>query len=89
MQTTICTAKASYKKAPGLLELTNTHLQWTQDGKKTPAVRVAHAEAFCKSEITRMRLSGLYFRVGSSVLQQRRRAAGQAEDWSRRRRCGA
>ncbi|KAF4598194.1 TFB1 family protein [Pleurotus pulmonarius] len=46
MQTTICTAKASYKKAPGLLELTNTHLQWTQDGKKTPAVRVAHAEAF-------------------------------------------
>ncbi|KAF8270272.1 hypothetical protein EI94DRAFT_1798336 [Lactarius quietus] len=41
---TVCTAKASYKKLPGLLELTSTHLQWTQDGKKAPAVRVAHLE---------------------------------------------
>ncbi|KAH9040130.1 hypothetical protein EDB85DRAFT_2072294 [Lactarius pseudohatsudake] len=41
---TVCTAKASYKKIPGLLELTSTHLQWTQDGKKTPAVHVAHTE---------------------------------------------
>ncbi|KAH9058834.1 hypothetical protein EDB87DRAFT_1625613 [Lactarius vividus] len=41
---TVCTAKASYKKIPGLLELTSTHLQWTQDGKKAPAVHVAHAE---------------------------------------------
>ncbi|EAU91033.1 hypothetical protein CC1G_03201 [Coprinopsis cinerea okayama7 len=45
MPTTVCTAKASYKKLPGLLELTDTHLQWTQDGKKQPAIRVAHAEA--------------------------------------------
>lgn len=41
---TVCTAKVSYKKIPGLLELTSTHLQWTQDGKKAPAVRVAHLE---------------------------------------------
>ncbi|KAH9935534.1 uncharacterized protein B0H18DRAFT_1082284 [Fomitopsis serialis] len=31
--------------APGTLELTNSHLQWTQDGKKAPSVRVVHAEA--------------------------------------------
>ncbi|KAH9839475.1 uncharacterized protein C8Q71DRAFT_703931 [Rhodofomes roseus] len=45
MPSTLCTAKASYKKLSGTLELTNTHLQWTQDGKKAPSVRVAHAEA--------------------------------------------
>ncbi|KAH7911986.1 hypothetical protein BJ138DRAFT_1125597 [Hygrophoropsis aurantiaca] len=53
MPTTVCTAKASYKKAPGVLELTDTHLQWTQDGKKAPSVRVAHADAtslFCSKE---------------------------------------
>lgn len=41
------TAKASYKKLPGLLELTTTHLQWTQDGKKAPSVRIPHNEASC------------------------------------------
>ncbi|KAI0768370.1 hypothetical protein BC629DRAFT_1535963 [Irpex lacteus] len=47
------TAKASYKKLPGLLELTTTHLQWTQDGKKAPSVRIPHNEAsslFCSKE---------------------------------------
>ncbi|KAI0930476.1 hypothetical protein AcW1_009147 [Taiwanofungus camphoratus] len=43
--TTLCTAKASYKKLSGLLELTNANLQWTQDGKKAPSVRVPYAEA--------------------------------------------
>ena len=33
---------------PGLLELTDTHLQWTQDGKKAPSIRVAYAEASCQ-----------------------------------------
>ncbi|CAL1706845.1 unnamed protein product [Somion occarium] len=50
---TICTAKASYKKLPGLLELTSTHLQWTQDGKKAPSVKVPLVEAaslFCSKE---------------------------------------
>jgi transcription initiation factor TFIIH subunit 1 len=49
---TVCTARASYKKIPGLLELKSTHLQWTQDGKdgkKSPVVRVAHAEVSCAS----------------------------------------
>ncbi|KAJ8522454.1 hypothetical protein ONZ45_g965 [Pleurotus djamor] len=53
MPTIVCTAKASYKKVPGLLELTDTHLQWTQDGKKTPLVNVPHAEAnslFCSKD---------------------------------------
>jgi transcription initiation factor TFIIH subunit 1 len=48
MPTTVCTAKASCKKLPGLLELTDTHLQWTQDGKKAPSIRVAYAEASCQ-----------------------------------------
>ncbi|ETW80595.1 hypothetical protein HETIRDRAFT_61689 [Heterobasidion irregulare TC 32-1] len=42
---TLCSAKASYKKLPGLLQLTASHLQWTQDGKKAPSVRVAHVDA--------------------------------------------
>ncbi|KAF8973104.1 hypothetical protein BDZ97DRAFT_1691833 [Flammula alnicola] len=53
MPTTVCTAKASCKKLPGLLELTDTHLQWTQDGKKAPSIRVPYAEAaslFCSKE---------------------------------------
>ncbi|KAH9165486.1 hypothetical protein EDB89DRAFT_2076760 [Lactarius sanguifluus] len=36
--------QGSYGKLPGLLELTTTHLQWTQGGKKAPAVPVAHPE---------------------------------------------
>ncbi|KAJ6594100.1 hypothetical protein B0H19DRAFT_1093796 [Mycena capillaripes] len=43
MPTSVCTAKASYKKLPGVLELNDTHLQWAQDGKG-PSVRVAHAD---------------------------------------------
>ncbi|PCH43612.1 hypothetical protein WOLCODRAFT_122269 [Wolfiporia cocos MD-104 SS10] len=53
MPSTVCTARVSYKKLPGLLELTNTHLQWAQDGKKTPTVRVPYAEfasLFCSKD---------------------------------------
>ncbi|KAI0082063.1 hypothetical protein K474DRAFT_1655997 [Panus rudis PR-1116 ss-1] len=49
----VCTARASYKKLPGLLELTSTHLQWTHDGKKVPSVKVPLSEAatlFCSKE---------------------------------------
>lgn len=48
MPTSVCTAKASYKKTPGSLELTDTHLQWTQDGKKAPSIRVAYSDAACQ-----------------------------------------
>ena len=47
--TTTCQAKASYKKIPGLLELTKTHLQWTQQGKQAPVVRIEHKDAACES----------------------------------------
>ncbi|KAF5325666.1 hypothetical protein D9611_000372 [Ephemerocybe angulata] len=53
MPTIVCTAKASCKKLPGLLELTDTHLQWTQDGKKAPSIRIAYPEAnslFCSKD---------------------------------------
>ncbi|KAJ7859719.1 hypothetical protein B0H13DRAFT_1126163 [Mycena leptocephala] len=43
MPPSVCTAAASYKKLPGVLELNDTHLQWAQDGKG-PSVRVAHSE---------------------------------------------
>ncbi|KAG6833537.1 hypothetical protein H0H87_005188 [Tephrocybe sp. NHM501043] len=49
----VCTARASYKKSAGVLELTDSHLQWTADGKTAPAVRVAYADAaslFCSKE---------------------------------------
>ncbi|KAF9568021.1 hypothetical protein CPC08DRAFT_655518 [Agrocybe pediades] len=63
MPTTVCTAKASCKKLPGLLELTDTHLQWTPDGKKAPTIRVAYGDAaslFCSKEgaaLVRLKLS--------------------------------
>ncbi|KAG2150920.1 hypothetical protein DEU56DRAFT_779121 [Suillus clintonianus] len=53
MPTTLCSAKASYKKQAGTLELTDSLLTWTQEGKKAPAVRVLHPEAtslFCSKE---------------------------------------
>ncbi|KIP08401.1 hypothetical protein PHLGIDRAFT_29570 [Phlebiopsis gigantea 11061_1 CR5-6] len=53
MPSSTLTAKASYKKLPGTLELTSTHLQWTQDGKKAPSIRIPHVEAaslFCSKE---------------------------------------
>ncbi|KAJ7217862.1 hypothetical protein GGX14DRAFT_438635 [Mycena pura] len=52
MPPSVCTAKASYKKLPGVLELTDTHLQWAQDGKG-PSVRVPLrdvAALFCSKE---------------------------------------
>ncbi|KAI9572264.1 hypothetical protein HD554DRAFT_2320529 [Boletus coccyginus] len=53
MPAIVCTAKASYKKLPGTLELTDGYLQWTQDDKKSPSVRVPHQDApslFCSKE---------------------------------------
>ncbi|RDX55046.1 hypothetical protein OH76DRAFT_1372618 [Lentinus brumalis] len=41
----VCSAQASYKKLPGLLELTDSYLQWTKAGDKAPVVKVPHAEA--------------------------------------------
>lgn len=49
----ICQAKTSYKKTPGLLELTGTHLQWSQDGKQGPVLRIPYIQAsslFCSKE---------------------------------------
>ncbi|KAI5986427.1 hypothetical protein EDC04DRAFT_2589785, partial [Pisolithus marmoratus] len=53
MPAIVCTAKASYKKQPGTLELSDTHLQWTQDGKKAPSVQIPLQDAaslFCSKE---------------------------------------
>ncbi|KAG5654394.1 hypothetical protein H0H81_003218 [Sphagnurus paluster] len=53
MPTLVCTAKALYKKTPGELQLTDSHLQWTQDGKTAPSVRVPYSDAaslFCSKE---------------------------------------
>ncbi|KAF9454054.1 hypothetical protein P691DRAFT_771042 [Macrolepiota fuliginosa MF-IS2] len=53
MPTIVCTAKVSCKKLPGLLELTDTHLQWTQEGGKSPSIRLPRIELsslFCSKE---------------------------------------
>ncbi|KIL65942.1 hypothetical protein M378DRAFT_192221 [Amanita muscaria Koide BX008] len=53
MPTLLCTAKASYKKSPGVLGLSDTHLQWTQDGKNISSLRVPYSEflsLFCSKE---------------------------------------
>ncbi|KAG2106528.1 hypothetical protein BD769DRAFT_1630746 [Suillus cothurnatus] len=47
----VCSAKASYKKQPGTLELTDSHLTWTQEGKKVPAfVSRSLPALFCSKE---------------------------------------
>jgi transcription initiation factor TFIIH subunit 1 len=46
-------AKVVYKKTPGVLELTDAFLQWTQNGQRAPSVRVPLTEAaslFCSKE---------------------------------------
>ncbi|KAJ7594301.1 hypothetical protein C8J56DRAFT_1044056 [Mycena floridula] len=47
------TARTTYKKVAGSLELTDSHLQWTQDGSKVPSVKVPYADynsLFCSKE---------------------------------------
>jgi hypothetical protein len=70
MPTTVCTAKASYKKAPGLLVLSDSHLEWTQDGKKAPSVRVPYSQAACKSNFVERPKMTYSFKPKSVVLQQ-------------------
>ncbi|KAF5351862.1 hypothetical protein D9756_007575 [Leucocoprinus leucothites] len=53
MPTIVCTAKVSCKKLPGLLELTDSHLQWTQEGGRSPSIRLPRPELsslFCSKE---------------------------------------
>ncbi|EEB94959.1 hypothetical protein MPER_06148, partial [Moniliophthora perniciosa FA553] len=40
----VCTAKAIYKKLPGVLELTDTHIKWTQDGKTIPLINFQRSD---------------------------------------------
>ncbi|KAI0318258.1 hypothetical protein OF83DRAFT_1057189 [Amylostereum chailletii] len=44
MPSTLCSARAAFKKQAGLLELTDAYLQWTLEGKKVPSVRVPRAD---------------------------------------------
>ncbi|KAM5530768.1 hypothetical protein V8D89_015575 [Ganoderma adspersum] len=45
MPSLVCSAQVSYKKLPGLLELTDSHLQWTRTGDKNPVVKFPYSEA--------------------------------------------
>ncbi|KAI5123068.1 hypothetical protein M0805_000502 [Coniferiporia weirii] len=49
----LCRAKASYKKSPGILELTQSQLRWTAVGKQVPDLRIPTSKAaslFCSKE---------------------------------------
>ncbi|KAI6045967.1 hypothetical protein EDC04DRAFT_2864884 [Pisolithus marmoratus] len=59
MPAIVCTAKASYKKQPGTLELSDTHLQWTQDGKKAPSVQIPLQDAASRKAQRRFALSSV------------------------------
>ncbi|KAH8828569.1 hypothetical protein DL96DRAFT_1603756 [Flagelloscypha sp. PMI_526] len=53
MPTAVLNARVTYKKLPGTLLVTQTHLLWTQDGQKTPMVNVSLADLaslFCSKE---------------------------------------
>lgn len=71
MPTTLCSAKASYKKQAGTLELTDSHLTWTQEGKKASSVRVANSEATCQFKSLSTTHNSLS--PSSPLLQQGRR----------------
>ncbi|KAJ3550103.1 hypothetical protein NM688_g5109 [Phlebia brevispora] len=53
MPSSTLTAKASYRKLAGTLELTTTRLQWVQDGNKANTINIPLAQAaslFCSKE---------------------------------------
>jgi transcription initiation factor TFIIH subunit 1 len=50
MPTIVCTAKVSCKKLPGVLELTDAHLQWTQEGAKAPSITLPRPELSCECQ---------------------------------------
>ncbi|KAH8994685.1 hypothetical protein EDB86DRAFT_2924903 [Lactarius hatsudake] len=62
--------QSSYGKLPGLLELTTIHLQWTQDRKKAPAVRVAHPEVTSSASKLESQMDALI--LGVNVLTRTR-----------------
>lgn len=43
----VFTAKAAYNKVPGTLRLTDTYVQWLEDGSPAPAVNVSNGELAC------------------------------------------
>lgn len=47
----LCQASASYKKLPGDLQLTPTHLIWTHKGQPAPTVVIPQADAACESPV--------------------------------------
>ncbi|KAF7361667.1 hypothetical protein MVEN_00510100 [Mycena venus] len=86
MPTSVCTAKASYKKLPGVLELNDTHLQWSQDGKG-PSVRVAHSEVAGQWRLRRVYTFVLillrkkpFFRAREGAAQVRLKVALNGDD---------
>ena len=96
MPSIVCSAQASYKKLAGLLELTDSHLQWTKAGEKAPAVKVPTTEAACKwrNHVFRRVTDHRNYRPNcfhifvcaiSTLAQQGWRASGTIEDWTRER----
>ncbi|KAF9653830.1 hypothetical protein BDM02DRAFT_3086761 [Thelephora ganbajun] len=48
--TVLCTGKATYKKQNGTLQLTNSHITWTPDGKVAPSLKIPnmdHSSLLC------------------------------------------
>ncbi|KAI0645641.1 hypothetical protein C8Q79DRAFT_910952 [Trametes meyenii] len=60
MPSIVCSAQASYKKLPGLLELSDSHLQWTKAGEKAPSVKVPHSDA---SSLSRSKVGAAQVRL--------------------------
>lgn len=43
----VLSARTSFKKQPGLLEINASHVVWTQDGKSVPLINVPKASTAC------------------------------------------
>ena len=46
-RTMVLSARTSFKKLPGLLEINASHIVWTQDGKNAPSINVPKANTAC------------------------------------------
>lgn len=76
--TVVCTGKVTFKKQSGTLQLTDSHITWTQDGKVSPFLTIPATDAAClfhfyaPGQNTRFTMSFQLFFAAKSGLRRSR-----------------
>lgn len=63
--TVLCTGKATYKKQNGTLQLTNSHITFTPDGKVAPSLKIPNTDHSCLCPHYSLSLQTVNSSVGS------------------------